>query len=562
MTVTERKGCFSGTANLVLVLGQGQEATAVLSTVVVYAFEPENSERIRFTGPAAFHKKTAKHLKEVVLPIVDQILEALGLPQINFEICVANIEASSINDIGLNISGNSLDVPVLVGMLSAALEIPIDKELVFTGHIASLHGDIRMVSGLPAKLTAAIDSELITTFVHPGLDQDGSLDSLSPNKKQCIAGAIAMAKRKLRLTGVRDINDLVRAVFSDEHIALASLKKGFYEASAPAPHTDSPMGKAAKFLGLNNTVRFWKALERQLMEGRNDDAGNFLRAMADFHLQQRLYPKDFGHKLLQLIQSLPPETRRFKVIFPLLPMTQCIELSQFAKESDHEDVKSLFKATSGEIIGQTVRATGDSSSGDVADDECGSDKLSLIFSEIDADALAVIGHPIDLARATYLLESVTVRSYNDFVDTITSFYVHLMRHTRKISEPVDIATAGAEALELLEKAFSKNGGFNAALSESKMPVSGGLRFILDKMTEQLKMEQQEKHVNHVLKSVLDPLDWGSKVRLMEALLKRLQCHLPADIVSQPPDRFAVQYEGIVKAYVRSADQMKSVFRSL
>jgi len=95
-----------------------------------------------------------------------------------------------------------------------------------------------------------------------------------------------------------------------------------------------------------------------------------------------------------------------------------------------------------------------------------------------------------------------------------------------------------------------------------MPVSGGLRFILDKMTEQFKIEQQEKHVNHVLKSVMNPLDWENKVSLMETLLKLLQCHFPSDIVSQPPDRFAGQYEGIVKAYVRSVDQMKSLFRSL
>ena len=561
MTATERKKQLSGRANLVLVLGQDQEATAVLSTAIVCAFEQENGERIRFTGPAAFHEKTAKHLKEVVAPIVDQLLEALGLSPKTFEISVANIEASSINDIGLNISGNSLDVPVLVGMLSAALEIPLDNEIVFTGHIASLHGDIRMVSGLPAKLKAATDSELITTFVHPALDQDGSLDSLSPTEKQRIAGAIAMAKRKLRLTGVRDINDLINRVFSDEQIALASLNKGFHEASAPGSHTDSPIGEAAKFLGLNNTLRFWKALDRQLMEGRNKEAENLLSAMADFHLHQKRYPKKFGHTLLQLIQSLPPETRRFKVDFPLLHMTQCIGISQFAEESDHEDVKSLFRATSGEIIGQSAKVTGNSSSGDAAD-ECGSGKLSFILSEIDEDALATIGHPIDLARATYLIDSVTVGSNNDLVDTITSFYVHMIRHTGKIAEPVDLATAGAEALALLERAFSRNGGFNAALSEGKMPVSGGLRFILDKMTEQFKMEQHEKHVNHVLKSVLDPLDWKSKVSLIGALLKRLRSHLPSDIVSEPPDRFAGKYEDIVKAYVRSADQMKSLFRSL
>ena len=562
MTEPGRKQQYSENVNLVLVLGQEQEARAVLSTVVVYAYEQEKDERICITGPATFHEKTAKHLKEVVMPIVDQILEVLGLPNKNFEICVANIEASSINDIGLNISGHSLDVPILIGMISAALGIPVSKKIVSTGHIASLYGDIRMVSGLQAKLTAAIDTKSINTFLHPDLDQDGSLDSLSPNNKQHIAGDIAMAKRNLQLTGVRDINDLVRLSFSDEHIVLASLERGFYETSTSSANTDSPIGKTANFLGLKNSLRFWKTLERQLMEGRNDDVKNFLRAMADFHLKGKTYPKDFGHKLLQLMQSLPPTTRRFKIIFPLLSMTQCIGLSQFAEESDHQDVKSLFRATSGEVIGQSVRIDGDISSGDAIADTCGNENLSLVISEIDADALTVIGHPIDLARATYLLDSVTVRSYNDFVDTITSFYIHLVRHTRKISEPVDRATAGAEAIALLERAFSRNGGFNAALSESKIPVNGGLRFILDRLAEQFKMEQQEKHVNHILKSALDPLDWERKVDLMEALLKRLQSHLPADILSQSPDRFAGQYEGIVKAYVRSKDQIKSLFRSL
>ena len=64
-------------------------------------------------------------------------------------------------------------------------------------------------------------------------------------------------------------------------------------------------------------------------------------------------------------------------------------------------------------------------------------------------------------------------------------------------------------------------------------------------------EEQEKHVNRVLKSVLDPLDWESKVALMEALLKRLEPHLPPEIISQPRERFAVHYEIIVRAYVQS-----------
>ena len=551
-----------GRSNTILVFGRGGDSVAVVSSVIVRIVDQAIGERIRFSGLASFAKKTLDHITSVILPMVDRVCEILGLPRKSFEMSVVNLGAASIMGVSLRISGYSADAPIALAMLSARLEMAVPQSIAVTGHIASVDGDITMVTSIPAKLKAAIKEETINLFIHPSLEKDGSLDSLSPNEKQRIAGAIATAKRSIRLIDVRDISDSVKAVFSDEQIVLASLKQGFYEGFTPGTHIDSPIGKTAKLLGLNNEDRFWKSLERQLMEGRNEDIGNLLHALANFHLEKKIYPKSFGHKLLQLIQSLPPETRRFKVDFPLLHITDCIQLTQFAKESDHEDVKALFKATSGEIIGQSVRVTRDSSSGDAVADEYGNDKLSLIFSEIDADALAAIGHPIDLARATYLLNSVTVRSNNDLVDTITSFFVHIIRHSRKISEPVNLASSGAEALALLERAFSRNGGFNAALTESKMPVNGGLRLILDKMTEQFKMEQQEKHVNHVLKSVLDPLDWESKVSLMEALLKRLHCHLPSDIVSQPPDRFAGKYEGIVKAYVRSSDKMKSLFRSL
>ena len=74
-------------------------------------------------------------------------------------------------------------------------------------------------------------------------------------------------------------------------------------------------------------------------------------------------------------------------------------------------------------------------------------------------------------------------------------------------------------------------------------------------------EEQEKHINFVLKLMMDSLDWEGKVALMGEVLKRLEPHLPPEIISQPPERFAAHYESIVRAYVQSMDRVKSVFRS-
>lgn len=151
--------------------------------------------------------------------------------------------------------------------------------------------------------------------------------------------------------------------------------------------------------------------------------------------------------------------------------------------------------------------------------EEGNAQLQSILSELDADTLtALIGLPIDNARAAYVMGSVVVDSHEKFNDTIVSFYLHLLRHTRRVFEPADLKAAGSEAFELLENAFSKKGGYKGALAEARNATNGGLRFVLDMMTEQLKWKQQEDYIRFVLKTEIDALPWKRRVVLVEALL--------------------------------------------
>lgn len=554
---------FAGRAKTVLVFGHGDAAKAVISTIVARVREKGRGKRLRFTGPATFERKTAEHVVEVVLPAAASVLRALNLPEKYFDISVVNLDAASIMDIGLNISGFSADVPVLLAILSAGLQMAVPEDVVSTGHIASSDEDIRMVKNMPAKLEAAIKAESIKRFIHPAIAQESSLDSLSPGERQSAADALAKAKRDITTIAVHDIGELARAIFSDEQVVLASLRQGFYMASGSPFTAETASGRAADFLAQNNEKRFWTVLGRQLLEGRNHDLRELLLALARFQIHRKTYPKGLGCGLLQLIQSLPPETRRLKLELPLLPMPECIQLSQFAKESDHEDVRLLFRASFSEkisLLAKNVNGAGPIE-GTSADHDEGA--LQSILSEINAEALtALVGLPIDSARAAYIMDSVTVNSYEEFNETIASFYLHLIRHIRNLSDPVDLNAAGDEAFELLEKTFSKKGGLQAALAEARNAINGGLRLVLDMMTEQFKREEKEKHLNRVLKLALDPLDWKSKVGLMGALLKRLEPHLEPEIVSQPPERFAMHYEEIIRAYLQSMDRLNSIFRSL
>ncbi len=189
--------------------------------------------------------------------------------------------------------------------------------------------------------------------------------------------------------------------------------------------------------------------------------------------------------------------------------------------------------------------------------------LDAVLSEISAETLAQkIGMPIDAARAAYALETVTVESNQAFNDTIAAFHLHVLRHTSASPAPVDSEAIADEALSLLGRAFINKGGENAARAEARFGVHGGLRLVLNVMTEQMKTEQQAKRVSRVLRDAVDPLDWDDRVAFMAALLERIGSQLPPELRNRSPRVYARQYDVIVQAYVNSLDRVKELFRTL
>ncbi len=458
------------------------------------------------------------------------------------------------------ISGYSADVPILLACLSACLQTPISDQIVSTGHIASSDGDIRMVKGLPEKIAAAVNDSSVSTFIYPTIDQDNSLASLSPETKHRIAGEISSAKSELKMIPICHTDDLLKAVFDDELVLLASLRLGFFDFGLPSNTEKSLIPTFSVFDKINENG-FWKVLEHQLMTGEIHSARSLLQAFSRFHATRNTYPKSFGFHLECLVKSLPPELRRLRIDSPLLQTHEIIKLSQNATETDYEDVHLLFKAAHCEKF-----VSGQLSISRDTDADRGNDngqKLQSILQEIDSDQLALkIGMPIDSARAAYILNTIQAESFDDFQEVITSFYIHLTRYIGKISGTVSISDARADALALIERAFKNKGGGRAAQAEAQIPNNGGLRFILDTMTDQFKQEEKVKHVGQILKLTIDPLDWGGKVDLMKALLSRLKTYLPEEITSQPAERFAWHYEEVVESYIHSIDQVKSVFRRI
>ncbi len=551
-----------GRAQTVLVFTQGQSQKAVLSAIVVRVIDRKDQSRLHFTGPVEFSDSVREHIETVILSIIDRILSALKIPVANFEISAVNLSAASAQDIGTKISGFSADVPMLMAMLSAALQLPIPDNVIATGHIASVNGDIRMVKALPAKVEAIKADNSIRLFIHPDPDRDKSLSVLSPRERDLALEAIMAAKCVIQTQSVANIAEPIRRIFSDDAIVLSSLQQGFYGLADTSPADHHPVDQTIKYLACANEKRFWNELQRFFVAGEDDKAKELLEAFACFHIDRKKYSHHFGTKLRQLVCALPPATRRLKITFPLLGIGRCIKLVQHATEADHNDVPILFDAIRGKLGGQDHDLHVAEPPQQQPDSK--SPPFDAVVSQSSQQALAKkIGIPIDSARSSFILESSTTASADEFVDTITAFYSHLQRYTNPAPAiTIEDEDAKDKALSLLERTFRNRGGFEAAKSNAADGTNGGLRLILDALTEQFKSERQADYVHAVFRKALDGLEWQEKIDFIKAALQRLAPFLPAEIRSQPPERFARHYETIVQTYVQSFDQVSQLLKTM
>jgi len=544
-----------GRVKSVLVFGSGETARAVVATIAARRRLDSSRSRLRMKGPALFTAETRRHLASTVLPAVDGLMDRLGIPRQRYDLSIVNIAAASTNDTGLNVSGFSADAAVFLALASASLGIPVPADTAVTGHVASAEGDIRCVRSLPAKIKAARADRRIARFICPSLDADDSLQVLSPSEQEAARDVLTAAAGELRTESVEDIAGLAQAVWDGDDIVLSALRKSFFfECDDDDGSSASPMDRAASFFTQDNEGRFWSCLERHLLAGKARDAQALLRASLDFHIRRKEYPAEFGARLLALCRSLPRPVRRLKKLFPLAPLRTVTRLAALAGEPDREDLRALLDAILGRA-GQPAQTR-------PADMPSAAGAVDAVLEEIDAETLnATIGAPIDAARAGYALEEATIDSHEEFYDTVCAFYTHLLRHTGVISAASDEHLA-EDALALLQKAFADRGDVDAALAEARDGINGGMRNVLDAMTECFKAEQQTRRVSRVLKEAVDPLDWKERVSFTSGLLARLAPLLPPEMRSLPPERFARHYETIARAYVSTLDGLKKLLRRL
>lgn len=539
-----------GRARVALVSHAAGEPLAVITAIVARVLRKSRHPRLVGVGPAYFTPDTLQHLQDIVLPAAGRITSALGLGERSFELSVVNPSVASAHDLGTEVEGYSIDTAAALAMISAALRLPIRQDVVSTGQIASVAGDIRPVRSLPEKLHAACNSPGIRGFLCPSLNEDCSLEALAPELLRETIEAIVAASGQIRVIQIRDLADLLHAATTEEARLQAALAQSYFDRMPEGP-------PAATVLvdGLEDV--FWRYLEAHLNGGNISRVRRLLELRIGYELKRHRYPPGFGSRLMALIQSISPVIRRKRRFFPLLPTTTCFQAGCLARASDQADAAKLLCAATGRL--GAAACTPHNQQPQATASPPADRSLEATLNAISAETLArEIGIPADEARASFVLPGVIIEDYDLFNDTVTAFHLALLRHT----DGNDAVPQPDEALSLLERTYADQGGLAAARAEGMYAVEGGMRTILDRLTEQYKMEQRYKRVNRVLKEALDPLNWDRQLEFTKTLLERLSPHLAGTLNDADPRRFVRRRDEIVRAYVQGLDRLQSVIRTL
>ena len=556
-TMNNAAGREPGSVLALLALGRGEDAIAVTTHLAVTRMKAGRDAPFTFCGPVEFEETAVRHYEKVVLPLVQQTVGVLGIGPLSYVLSMTNLGAASVQDRSMTVSGFSADAALFLACLSAMIEAPVLPGVAVTGHIASLRGDVRMVRSLPAKLRAAATSPVVEAVLFPDPGADDSLAALTPEEKLAIEEAIRSGRDRFRMTPVRDVAELIRGAFAEHDLIRASLHQGYFGKDVP---TDVPIpGLAVLAADLPN--RFWTCMEDDLHGRAPANVIELLCARMAYQISVKVYPAGFGTELYRLLSSVPPGLRHSRLTFPLLPAHDALAMVQLASPTDLEDLRRFLDAVAGDRFQKSMHSLVDGLRESIP--STANEHVVVLLDAIDSETLyRTVGAAVETARGLFTLETVTAQDKHECLDVVTSFYVHTLRYCGIAVQPNNPAALAADAADLLERAFARQGGAKGAYAEACSGTRGRLRYVLDVVTEQFRAEAEEKERNRAFQEVLGSLEYDEQVALVKAFMDHLGPQLPEDVLSSRPERYVQHAEVLLRAYAQASSRFKQLVRAL
>lgn len=174
-----------------------------------------------------------------------------------------------------------------------------------------------------------------------------------------------------------------------------------------------------------------------------------------------------------------------------------------------------------------------------------------------------VGIAHDNARMSYPLRSNTVASFDEFASVIGEYYNYHFGRCVAPGGAMSRTDAQSRAKEALEREYRRrHGDIVSAYNDAHDGTNGGLRVILDTIAEALKAEAVERHIREVFDRYVTPNSWEQKVEIVRQFIAQCGLNLSSSINKDQPERYAQNFNELIRAYVGSMQQTSSVFRRL
>lgn len=190
--------------------------------------------------------------------------------------------------------------------------------------------------------------------------------------------------------------------------------------------------------------------------------------------------------------------------------------------------------------------------------------IDTLMAALDERTIAQrIGIPHDEARLRYQVSANTVGSFEAFTDIIADYYAH--HHALCVARGGQLShsEAAGRAKELVEQQYRKrHGDIVSAFNDVHDGTNGGLRVVLDTIAEALKSESIERYIRDIFDRHVAPNSWEQKVEIIRQFIARCSISLSASIRADQPERYAQNYNELIRSYMDALHQTSSIFRRL
>jgi len=190
--------------------------------------------------------------------------------------------------------------------------------------------------------------------------------------------------------------------------------------------------------------------------------------------------------------------------------------------------------------------------------------LNGLLSELDERTIAQrIGIPHDEARMRFPLNSNTVTSFDDFNRIIGEYYNSHFTSCVSQGGTLPLSEAAGRAKELLEQEYRRRGGdIVAAYNDAHDGTNGGLRVVLDTIAEGLKAKSVERYIRDAFDRYVAPNSWEEKVEIIRQFITHCGSFLSSAIQPHQPERYARDFQELIRSYLIALQNTSNVFRRL